>query len=224
MAAAIITTIALVAIFYADGYRFNFNNLETEKTGVLFLDFVPTDLEIFINNTKKTKSDIASSFAENLSPGFYNISLKKDGYADWNLSLRVMTSSVNVYKNIVLFKIKPEVATLTDLKKISLLNSPTDVLAINASEPLTYNDHEIWIGDTLVTRLAEPISSAVWYPDLAHVVYQQGDEIRVVEKSGQNDLLLVTLSQNTRTSFIVGNRGTELYYLDGDIYKIATIR
>jgi len=208
-------------IFYSQGYRYNFKTLKVIKTGVLYLNFLPKDATITINDeTLKPNSEIA----KNLVPGTYFVSVKKESYISWNLTLKVEPSTVNDYKDIVLFKDDIKPTELTDNSKIDLLNTPIYTLATNAPGKLNFTDHEIWSGDQLVTRLSDPIIAAVWYPDLAHIIYQQGSEIRVIELNGKNDTLLFKLDKNTPVKMAVGARGTELYFVQDEIYKVATIR
>jgi hypothetical protein len=219
--ALLITTIALGIIFYAQGYRIHLNNFKVFQTGVLVLAYEPTDSIVKIND-KVFESN--SNTAKNLEPGFYNIEVTKTNYLPWQLSLRVEAESVNIFKNIILFKDNIAANNLTDQKKIDFLNTPSNVLADNSSKKLTNNSYEIRVDDDLVTRLSTQIQKVIWYPDLYHIVYQQGDEIRIIESNGSNDTLLATLSGNASTIFAIGNRGTELYFIDNGQYKMAVIR
>ncbi len=217
----LIICIGLGIIFYAEGYRVDFATMKIVKTGVLYLEFEPHDVTINWDGQSRNES---TSFVESLSPDFYSVSVTKTGFTPWDLQLQVLSQSVNDYSKIVLFRSSIPVVNLTDQNKIAILNAPTDVLASNAPDQLLFNAHEIWVGNQLVTRFAAPIQNAIWYPDLAHILYQQGKEIRVIEADGQNDTLLATLSSDKPTIFAVGNRGIELYFLDNGQYKMATIR
>ncbi len=216
----LIAIISIGILAYGEGYRFNLVTFKFDKTGVIHLEFLPHDATVTVNGISDQDY---SSFTQNARPGFYSVSVAKDSYTTWLTQFRLESASVNDYRNIVLFKSNIEPQVLTDQGKISLINAPLDVLAANSPGQLQFNSYEIWIDQNLVTRFAEPIQNAIWYPDTAHVVYQQGDEIRVIEINGQNDTLLVNLSSKTKTKYAIGSRGTELYYLDGDTYKIAVI-
>jgi hypothetical protein len=100
-----------------------------------------------------------------------------------------------------------------------------DDLAQKNNSGLTNQGYEIWNNNTLITRFSEPVSKAIWYTsDQDHIVFQQGNEIRVIELSGSNDTLLVTLSSGNPASFILNDKGDRLYFKDGDSYKVAEIR
>ncbi|PIS07604.1 hypothetical protein COT78_02810 [Candidatus Berkelbacteria bacterium CG10_big_fil_rev_8_21_14_0_10_43_13] len=219
--AFIVILMSLGVIFYAEGYRFDFSTFRVVKTGVLYLKFQPRNVTISVNDLRQEES---SSFVENLTPGLYHVSVDKSGYVSWKLGLQVRSQSVNEFSDIILFRSKIPVSDLTDPDKIGILTEPTEVLASNAPDQLLYNEYEIWVGNQLVTRFASPVQGAVWYPDLAHIVYQQGKEIRLIESNGQNDTALVKLSSDTPTIFAIGSRGSELYFQDDGKYKMAKIR
>lgn len=219
--ALLITVISLGVLSYGQGYRFDFSTFRLIKTGVIYLEFTPKDSKISVNGVAEQKY---SSFTLNTPPGFYSISVSKDGFTPWLEQFHLDSGSVFDYRNIILFKSDITATKLTDSDKIKLINAPLDVLAANSPGQLLSNEYEIWIDKTLVTRFSEPIGRVIWYPDMAHIVYQQGDEIRIIENNGQNDTLLAKLSSTNQAQFAIGARGTELYYLDGDTYKTATIR
>jgi hypothetical protein len=153
----------------------------------------------------------------------YTVEVTKDGFVSWHETLRVESSSINLYDDVVLFRSNPIISDVTDTKKIAQLEAPEDILA-NTNNDFSVRGYEIWIGDQLTTRLSTPVLRAIRYTDMSHVVYQQRDEIRIIENNGKNDTLLVKLSSPTATKFVLGARGTELYYIDGEVNKMAVIR
>ena len=217
----VVVIISLSAIFYAYGYRLNYSNLKIVKTGIASFNFTPKDASLYIDNKfQKGKNSIVI----NLLPARYHFAIKKDGYADWNRTIELASGSVTVFDNIVLFKNPITTSILTDQHKIDLLNSPTDILATQSANEVTADGYEIWAGNNLVTRFSSPIGKVAWYPDSSHIIFQQGNEIRVIEIDGMNDTLLVTLTDNKPANFAVGSGGKELYFTDNGQYKVAEIR
>jgi len=216
-----ITLTALAIVCYAEGYRFNYRNLKFVKTGIIALQSQPKDVAVYLNGKIKSKK---TNFSTAVLSGTYDLLIKKEGYVDWSLRAKVEPELVSSYKNIILFKTNPVTSELTDRDKIDQIWLPTDVLARNSSDTLVYSNHEIWIGTNLVARFSNQVYRAIWFPGGTHIVYQSGKEIRVIERAGTNDTLLVTLSEDKPSTFIVGSRGQELYFIDSGQYRIATIR
>lgn len=220
--ALIVCAIAFGSIGYAEGYRIDWGYKKITKTGVLTIKYLPSDANLLISGKKLCKKRNPCSI--NLKPGQYHLEISKEGYLGWNFSLVVLSRLVTVLDNVVMFKQNITSATLSDQSKIQQINASTDSLAYGGQDRLFYTDYEIWVGQSLVTRLSSKISRAIWYPDQDHIIYQQGNEIRIIEKDGRNDTLLVTLSSSTSTNFVVNNKGDELYFFDSSEYKTAKIR
>lgn len=222
MVGLLVTAIALFVLAYAEGNRINFKRLKIIKTGLISLEYLPKDASIFING-KQAKS--AKTFARNLTPGVYVFKIAKDTYSTWQFELNIEPQSINVYNDVILFKSAPVLGSLTDARKIALLKSPSDVL-VGKTDPngLFSNDYEIWVNAQVISRFSTPIRQVEWYSDNSHIIFQQGKEIRVIEKNGDNDTLLVALTQDTISRFAISSDGQELYYVDGTDYKVAKIR
>ncbi|HOX41524.1 MAG TPA: PEGA domain-containing protein [bacterium] len=214
--------LAVFLIYYAQGYRLNTNTFRLVKTGLVFLDFLPKNAQVLLNNREQ---ECSSPCALNLIPGIYQLTISKTGFQQWSTpSIYVDSESVNAWKNILLFRNDVTGTELTDPSEISLLSSPIDALAKSAEKDLQSNTYEIWVGGDLVTRLSTPIGKTIWYPDFNHVIYQQDREIRIIETNGNNDQLLVKLENVTTSNFIVASRGEELFYTDGTKFMRARIR
>lgn len=212
--------IAFTILFFAQGYRINFKNFKIVKTGIIYISSLPKGAGVLVNS--KAKSD-KTPFAESLRPGFYDVEVKKDGYITWAERFKIEPEFVTEFEKVVLVKSDITPVELTDQDKIALLNAPIDAL-INSGNGLTHNDYEIWNGDKLITRFSEPITKATWYIDTVHIIYQQKDEIRIMELSGKNDTLLVKLSTADPSIYRTNNKGDELYFTDNGNYKMAKIR
>lgn len=218
----LMASIAISVLFFAEGYRLNLKNLRVIKTGVVFFSSEPKAATVYLDGKKLDKT---TPYAQNLKPGTYSASIESSGYVTWSSSFKIESGLVTEFDPIILFKQNPEISNLSDQRKIDLLNYPVDYLAVNNDKnTLTENGYEIWQNNTLVTRFSDPVNSVLWYPDMNHILYQQGDEIRIIEVTGNNDNLLVKLSSTNSVHYTVNNRGDELYFLDGDQYKMAKIR
>lgn len=219
--AAVMFVLGFVIVFYAQGLRFNLKNFKITKTGLVFLATNQKSAEVYINN-KLISTKLPATAT--LLPGYYQVEIKKPGYKTWGSRVFIEEELVSDFRDIILFRENIETFELNDENKIKLLNTPIDLLAVNAESELNFNGYEIWVGNTLVTRLSEPIERAIWYPDLNHIIYERSGQIKIIEKSGQNDTLLVRLKQNAPTNFVVGSHGEELYFVDEGKYKTALIK
>jgi len=216
----LVIAVSLYLIFWGFGYKINWQNMTIKHTGIIYLAFSPKDAEVLINDKSKQKS---SPFDLTLFPGYYETKIIKDGYWPWYQNIKIEADRVYSYKNIILFKQEPEIQLLTSKDSISSIEAPYDSLVKNPQGDLSANDYEIWISDTLITRFSKPISGAIWYPGMEYIAFQQGDEIRIIEKNGTNDNLLVKLSTSLPTKFLFSWDGSSLLYKDGSDYKKADI-
>lgn len=215
-------TVALFVLFFAQGYKLNIKNFKITKTGIIFLSTEQKGASVYINGTLQESK---TPFAKNLTPGTYTASVTKAGYRDWYQSFKITPELVTSFDSIVLFKTNPEISTLTDERKINLLNSPIDYFAVSNNEKvLTHNDYEIWTNNTLITRFSSPIQSVSWYSDVEHILYQQGNEIKIMDITGANSCVLVKLESNSPENYITNSRGDELYFSDDGEYKMAKIK
>jgi hypothetical protein len=217
----LIGIVAISIASYAQGNRFDFVHMKLIKTGIIVVKMNPKDALITVNGKETVFS---SNYGINFEPGRYTVSASKKGYSPWERTVKVEPASVNIFDDAILFLSQPTVIDLIDQQKIALLNTPTDILATNATNSLYFTEHEISSGGTLISRFDGSIQKAIWYSDFHHVIYQQGTEIRVIDDSGTNDTLLVNLSSAKTALMAIGSGGTELYYSDGDSYKAAKIR
>ncbi len=111
--------IAPSVIFYSQGYRIDINppagGIKITQTGGLFLKIVPKQVEVFIDEKLKKKTDFffGSALIENLSPKKYKIQIKKEGYYPWEKNLEIREKEVTEAKNIVLIPENPNFSILT---------------------------------------------------------------------------------------------------------------
>lgn len=216
----LIVVLSLFLIFYGFGYKIDWKNMKIIHTGIIYLSYLPKDADIYIDNEKVSES---SPYDINLVPDRYDITIKHDGYQDWNSSVNLEADKVVTIKNIVLFLRDPQISEVTSTDEIDAINAPYDVLVKNPQGDLNSNSYEIWSGDTLITRFSTPISNVIWYPGKEYIAYQQGEEIRIINRDGTNDIKLVTLSDNLNSKFIFSWDGAYLLYRDSSGYKKARI-
>jgi len=112
-------SIAPTAIFYSQGYRFDFETKKITQTGGLFLKAEPKQVEVFIDGKLKKKTDFffGSALIENLLPKKYKIQIKKEGYYPWEKNLEIREKEVAEARKIVLIPENPSFSILDDKVK-----------------------------------------------------------------------------------------------------------
>lgn len=220
LVALLVISITLYLVFLGLGYKVNWDAKTIEHTGIIYLSYLPKDAKVMVSDKEYSKN---SPFSISLLPGNYNVKVAKEGYQNWQSNIKIVADRVVSYKNVVLFRSDPEITPITDQGTISSINAPYDTLIRNPKGDLEFNDYEIWHRDQLVTRFSTKINGVIWYPGSEYIAYQRANEIRVIQKDGSNDTILVTLSSPEPTSFIFSWEGSTLLYKDGPDYKRAVI-
>ncbi len=87
---------------YTSGYRYDFQNGLLKETGSLNIDVLPSTAEVFFNNIK-IKSEIPVRL-NNLTPGKYTVTIKKEGYFDWYKNIEINNKETVYIKDVVLLK------------------------------------------------------------------------------------------------------------------------
>ena len=104
----VVGTLGTFTVFYARGYRFNWQHLRFSPNGLLVAKSEPAGAQILINGDLKTATDATIS----LSPGTYDVLVRKDGYIPWEKRLQIDKEVVTV-ATINLFRIAPSLTAVT---------------------------------------------------------------------------------------------------------------
>lgn len=97
----VVGTVGMFVSYYARGYRLDIKTLGFQPNGILVLKSEPDGASIFINGELKTATNTTVS----LSPGTYDVDIKKEGYLPWSKRLTiekeiVTQATVSLFKNI----------------------------------------------------------------------------------------------------------------------------
>ena len=123
-----------LAILYAKGYRLNPTTLKFTPSGILVVKTNPSGAQIFINNELRGASD--SNFS--LSPGTYDVEIKKNSFLSWYKRLTLEKETVTE-ADVTLFKSTPSFTPIT----LSGVSQPT---ASSGFSQITYADaNGLWI-------------------------------------------------------------------------------
>lgn len=94
--------------YWAKGYRLDLKTFKFIPNGILVIKSNPDGAQVFINGELKT----ATNATINLSPNTYDVSVRKDGYLDWNKRLTVQKEVVTE-ADAHLFRVVPSLSAVT---------------------------------------------------------------------------------------------------------------
>lgn len=106
LSSILLLSAATGAYYYAQGYRFNFENNTIRKTGVLNVESTPSRADLYINDELigRTPRTVAS-----VDEGIARVTIKREGYRDWfkNVPIKAERSSP-IYPYLLLSEPKKE--------------------------------------------------------------------------------------------------------------------
>lgn len=113
--------LAPIIVLYVRGITYDFSKKTFVTTGILAVRSAPKDAQIFLNQKLKRKSAGDIKF---LIPGEYQVTLKKEGYHDWNKRLAINSGQVTwaspAFNNInLLYKtplLQNQIQNVTDFR------------------------------------------------------------------------------------------------------------
>ncbi len=105
----IILTVSAAVIAYGRGYRLNLNKpTELNATGIVTATSDPVAAQVLVDGTLKTATN--NSF--NLAPGWYTVTIRKEGSIPWEKKLRVR-GEVVTRADAYLFPTSPSLSPIT---------------------------------------------------------------------------------------------------------------
>lgn len=116
----VVGSVGLFASYYAKGYRLDLKTFKFQPNGILVLKSEPDGASVYIDGTLKTATNASIS----ISPGTYDVTIKKDGYFNW-------------YKRLTIEK---EIVTEADISLFKNVPSLSPVTTSGAANPVMSND------------------------------------------------------------------------------------
>ncbi len=126
-----------ILIQIGNGYRPNIKNgsIQVTNTGLLVANSQPEGAQVLINQELNTATNDTIS----LSPGEYDVEIKKDGFIPWKKKISI-ESSIVIQTNAFLFPIVPDLKAITYTGAINPELAPNGtriVYAVNEENPST---------------------------------------------------------------------------------------
>ncbi len=177
--AVLLLAAALSAMFWARGFKFNFQERKLERTGLLIANSTPTGAEIFLDGRLTSATDTTIAYLE---PKTYRIKISKDGFTAWEKDVEIKADLSTEIKAL-LFPLAPEIKPLTTTGATNPTLSPDGVKIVFAATGdrggvylLTMNDRPLPFrqdtkllaqnrGQTDYTK-----ASFIWSPDSREIV------------------------------------------------------
>jgi hypothetical protein len=192
---------SLIAIRYAQGYRFSLSRNNIVKgTGLLVANSFPSGAEVHINGKLYTATDTTVY----LEPGQYNVEIYKDGYSTWQKNISIEPELVT-QTNAQLFRKVPSLTplTFTGARNISPSPDGEKILFYTASASAKTKDGLYLLDMTngLLTGQREPRQIAeeapgfdldtaqfIWSPENTQVLLSSNGHEVLLELDKMNSL------------------------------------
>ncbi len=113
--------ISPLVTLYTAGYRLDIQSFRITKIGVLSIDILPNDAQVYLND-KHINQNIPMRVS-NLSAGSYHLRIEKDGYLPWIKDIVIEENKTTYIKNISLFAIHTPEAIETNATLIDIFPS-----------------------------------------------------------------------------------------------------
>ena len=204
----VVSFFGIFAAYYARGYKFDTKTLKFLPNGILVLKSEPDGASIYIDGELKSATDANIS----ISPGIYNVEVKKDGYSSWYKTLTI-EKEVVTQANISLFKSAPSLSPVTYLGAVNPVMSKDGSKIVYSVLPDKNTDEDkagLWTLDaynlplgfsTSPTRITDgdmTDASYVFSPDGNQVLLTISKGIYLLDTNSFNsrkDIIDITLKQ-----------------------------
>jgi len=141
----VVGVLAVFASYWARGYKFNTKTLRFSPNGLLVANSEPTGAQIYVDGELKT----ATNATVTITPGVYDVQIKKEGFIPWSKKLTVEKEIVTQI-DAFLF---PTAGSLSPITFSGVTNPvvSTDSTRIAYGVTGSPNDNNtgIWISETL---------------------------------------------------------------------------
>ena len=118
--AIILIVVAIGVIFWARGFKPNFQTVGIDRTGQIVANSTPQGASVFLNDRLMSATDTTIGF---LDPGIYKVKIQKEGYFPWEKEVFVRADLVTEI-NALLFPQAPEIKPLTSIGAFNPTLSP----------------------------------------------------------------------------------------------------
>ena len=161
--------VTILAIRWAQGYRYNLKKQTMEGNGLLVVNSIPKGASVYIDDKLNTATDDTLHMA----PGQYQIRFEKDGYNSWIKNLKIEKELVT-QTNARLFPSVPNLAALTVNGAVNITPAPNgQSLAFQIATGSAVAKYGIWVAGMNEGLLRSGGSAALVIRDTANLKFSQ---------------------------------------------------
>lgn len=201
---SVVLGVAIGVIAYGRGYRFDFSGRSLKATGLLVVHSDPSGAQILIDG----KLNSATSATLNLLPGWYAVTVSKEGYQPWSQKVKVQ-GEVVAHAEALLIPTNPSLTAITANGAASPVLSPDGTkLAYIIPIPAPQTN------GALLTSTA-----GVWVLDVVDKPLGLNRDAREIAKSTVVDFspaILAWSPDSKQVLVTIGTKSTSSYLLDAD--------
>jgi len=190
---------SIVAILFAQGYRFDFNSLKIVKTGGIFIKTSTDGAKIYINDKyAESTSGILNygALISGLTPKNYNVFIYKESYYPWNKTVEVKNGMVTELNDVILFPLELKKIKIAELPSYLTATSSKEIISPDKNKKLYILNNQIWIDylngtkkeplknageKELIATLEPPINFFDWFDDSEHLIWFANNELTIAE-------------------------------------------
>jgi len=110
-----------IAIFYARGFKPNFQNRTIDRTGLIVANSTPTGANVYIDGRLTSATNTTITYLE---PKNYKIRIEKDGYTSWEKDVEIKEDLATEI-SALLFPLAPEIKPLSSTGATNPTLSPS---------------------------------------------------------------------------------------------------
>lgn len=208
-----ILTVSAGIIAYSRGYRLDFTKKTLNPTGLLSLTSDPVGAQVYINEELKT----ATNNPVAVGPGWHKVKIAKEGYMDWEKSVRVQ-GEVVTRADAFLFPTNPSLSPLTTLGIENPVLSPDGTriayavpILADSKDTLRSKKAGLWVyelADRPLGRNRDPqqlaqsdnlfnfaTSLIIWSPDSTEILADNTKTQRLYQVNKSNTYSDVTMTK-----------------------------
>lgn len=183
----LVPTATIAVIMFARGYRFSLKLQTFQATGLLSATSLPTGASVYVNGELKTATDTTL----NLTPGIYQVKIKKEGFAPWEKTLKIEPEVVT-RTGPLLFPTVPSMRSVTfsGATLPTLSNDGSKVAYLSESKLYTLDLSESALGllnreSKLIYDLRFKIHEITWSPDNKQILLMSTPSAYLVDLAKQ---------------------------------------